>query len=389
MATDDAEFADRLNHFLDALAAGSDRSPNGMVPPDYELAATVRQLQANDDAPPADPRFGDRLLEDLMHPTTVHDSVVFPLTPARPTIRDPLAASRSVPEISPPRPGWALVQLATAALVVLALVGSVVALGSLRGRTSAWLPMLPAFSGTPTAEGEIVTETLIDVADATLPAGPVQLYVLVTELQPGVSASLGGQVGTMSYRVEQGTVKVSHSGVEQVVHAGEQWSAPVDGVAALENVGDDVARIVEADVNDALATSSLEASYASKFSDPQGASESFVIQAATDLTTGSGRVTLERLTLPPGTVLDPYTKTQFDWIGIAAGRLGVTLEGERLPFRWDPGEERTFGLVQSMPVIPPGTEVTLRNADDTPLVLYHLTLTPSGTGGSLAATPAP
>ena len=80
-------------------------------------------------------------------------------------------------------------------------------------------------------------------------------------------------------------------------------------------MGVDVARIVEADVQDALATSSLEANYASKFSDPQGGSESFVIQAATDLTTGTGRVTLERLTLPPGSDGAVHQDLQFDWIG--------------------------------------------------------------------------
>ena len=63
MATDDAEFADRLNRFLDARSNGANHSPNGS-PPDHELAATVRQLQAHDDAPPANPRFADRLLED-------------------------------------------------------------------------------------------------------------------------------------------------------------------------------------------------------------------------------------------------------------------------------------------------------------------------------------
>jgi hypothetical protein len=206
---------------------------------------------------------------------------------------------------------------------------------------------------------------------------------MVTELQPGVSASLDGQVGTMSYRVEQGTVRISHSGVEQIVHTGEQWSAPVDGTAAFENVGTDVARIVEADVLDSIATSSIEVSHASKFSDPQGGSDHFVIAVGTDLPGGSGGVTLERLTLPPGTTLEPYAKTGFDWVGIAAGRLGVTLAGERLPFRWDPGEERTFGLFQSLPAIPAGTEVTLRNAGDGSLILYRLTLTPT------AATPQP
>jgi hypothetical protein len=118
-----------------------------------------------------------------------------------------------------------------------------------------------------------------------------------------------------------------------------------------------------------------------------------VIQAATDLTAAAGGgvtgITLERLTLPPGTALDPYVKTDLDWVGIAAGRLGVTLEGERLPFRWDPGEERSFGLSQSLPAIQAGTEVTLRNASDVPLILYRLTIEPGGTEGSAAATPMP
>jgi hypothetical protein len=389
MSTDDAEFADRLDRFLDALVASTDRSPNGPLLPDHELAATVRQLQAHDDAPPANPRFADRLLEDLMHAKTPHDASTFPLPPALPSVRDRQAPSRSVPRLDTSRLGWTLGQLATAAVVLLALVASFIVLGPLRSRSSAWLPVLPAISGTPTAEGGVVTETLIDVPDASLPAGPVQIYSGYTELQPGVSASLGGQVGTSFYRVEQGTVRIFHSGVEQIVNAGEQWSAPVNGEWGLENVGDDVARIVEADVNDALATSSIDASTNSKFSDPQGYADIFVISAATDLTTGSGRVTLERLILPPGTAMAPFAKTQFDWIGVAAGRVGVTLEGERLPFRWDPGEERAFGLFQSLPAIPAGTEMTLRNAGDEPLVLYHLTIAPSGAGGSGAATPTP
>jgi hypothetical protein len=389
MSTDDAEFADRLNRFLDALVASTDRSPNGPLLPDHELAATVRQLQAHDDAPPANPRFADRLLEDLMHATTPHDASTFPLTPALPSVRDRHAPSRSVPRLDTSRLGWTLGQLATAAVVLLALVGCFIVLGPLRSRSSAWLPVLPAISGTPTAEGGVVSETLIDVPDASLPAGPVQIYSGYTELQPGVSASLGGQVGTSFYRVEQGTVRIVHSDVEQIVHAGEQWSAPVNGEWGLENVGDDVARIVEADVNDALATSSVDASTNSKFSDPQGYADIFVISAATDLTTRSGRVTLERLTLPPGTAMAPFAKTQFDWIGVAAGRVGVTLEGERLPFRWDPGEERAFGLFKSLPAIPAGTEMTLRNAGDEPLVLYRLTIAPSGAGGSGAATPTP
>lgn len=390
MATDDAGFADRLNRFLDALSDGADHSPNGS-PPDHDLAATVRQLQAHDDALPASPRFADRLLEDLMHATTLHDAFTPVLTPPLPTVRNSHAPSRSVTWPGASRLGWSLGHFATVALVLLALAGSIIVLGPLRPQSSAWLPMLPAISGTPEATGEIVSETLIDVPDAALPAGPVQLLAGSLELQPGVSASLGGQVGTSSYYVEQGTVQITHSGVEQIVNAGEQWSAPLDGDWGVLNVGDGLARVIEVDVNDAIQTSTtfIDANTNSKFSDPEGYADIFVIQAAATLPPGMGRVTLERLTLPPGTAMAPYTRKQFDWIGVAAGRVGVMLEGERLPFRWDSGEERTFGLFQTLPSIQPGTEMTLRNAGDEPLELYRLTITPTGAEGSGAATPAP
>jgi hypothetical protein len=246
------------------------------------------------------------------------------------------------------------------------------------------LALVPDAVGTPPAtpgtavSGTVRTETLIDADGVALPNGPATIYTVVTELRPGVSSVLDGQVGTLIYRVERGTLEISHSGVQQVVAAGEQWGAPVNGEAAFRNVGNDDALVVEVDVLDAIATFSLDANYASKFSDPQGASDSFVIQVGVDLPGGTGRATLERLTLPPGASLDPYAKTKFDWIGVAAGRVGVTLQGDRLPFRWDPGEERTFGLHQTMPVIPPGTEVTLRNAGDGELVIYRLQLMPNG-----------
>lgn len=75
------------------------------------------------------------------------------------------------------------------------------------------------------------------------------------------------------------------------------------------------------------------------------------------------------------------------WVGTGEGRIGVTLEGERLPFRWDPGEEREFAAGQFLPFIAPGTEMTLRNAGDGPLVLYRLTLAPDAAAAGAAGTP--
>jgi hypothetical protein len=384
MATDDAQFADRLNHLLDALSDGAASSPNGSLP-DHELAAFIQDLHAYDDAPPADPRFADRLLEDLMHATTLHDATAFPQAPLPLTVRDRFMPSPALPARS--RPGRTLGQLATAALVLLALVGSIVVLGPLRPPNAAWLPIVPAISRTPEVLSGIVIETLIDIPDASLPAGPVQLYAGYTELPPGMSQSLGNQFGTSAYYIEQGSVKIRHADEEKVVHTGEQWISAQEGDWGLENVGDDMARVIEADVNDALRTSSVEANYHSKFSETEGYADIFVIQAASTLPSDGGRLTLERIMLPPGTAMEPYAKQEFQWLGVAQGRVGVTLVGERLPFRWDSGEERSFGLYKSPPAIQAGTEVTLRSVGNAPLVLYRLTIVPNDAEDAAAATP--
>lgn len=236
---------------------------------------------------------------------------------------------------------------------------------------------------------EIIAETLIDVADVALPPSHAQVYTTITELQPGVSADLDDMMGSLAYLIEQGTVRITHGDTERVLQAGERWAAPLDSEFTFENVGNDMVRIVEAGAVDSTALTSVDANFESAFSDPLGGTENFVISDATTFAGGTGRMTLERLTLPPGAVLAPHAQPTFRWVGLVTGRLGVTLEGERLPFRWDSGEERTYGVAQSLPVIAPGTEVTLRNAEDVPMVLYLLTIEPSGAEGSPGATPAP
>ena len=97
---------------------------------------------------------------------------------------------------------------------------------------------------------------------------------------------------------------------------------------------------------------------------------------------------MKRLTLAPGAALPTYTESGLDWLGIRAGRLTVRLEGEQLPFRWKSGAERAFGRAQILPVFPAGSQVTLRNAGDDPLIFYRLTITPGGGETAASTTPA-
>src|SRR5215207_4493017 len=118
-------------------------------------------------------------------------------------------------------------------------------------------------------------------------------------------------------------------------------------------------------------------------SDPLAHTMDYPIDAAVeDLPGGSGRILLERITLPPGGALPPQEVSPLVWWGIAEGRVGITLEGERLPFRWKPAEERKFAGGEILPFIASGTHMTLRNVEERPVVLYRLALTPELAAGT-------
>src|SRR5690606_12688581 len=84
--------------------------------------------------------------------------------------------------------------------------------------------------------------------------------------------------------------------------------------------------------------------------------------SASDLPGGTARLIVERLTLAPGGALSPEEARPWVWTEVEDGALGLTLEGEQLPFRWKSGAERTFRSGQYLPPIRPGTRMTFRNA---------------------------
>src|SRR5262249_17000352 len=154
---------------------------------------------------------------------------------------------------------------------------------------------------------------------------------------------------------------------ERTLHAGESWSGSTRAVDIIRNSGSDEARVLKVELIDAVATTSDPMPNVNGLvSDPMRATYEIPIEAATSLPGGPGRVTLEQLTVAPGEALPAYSQIGLNWIGIGAGRLGVKLEGEHLPFRWKSGQERTFSVAEMLPVIPVGTKVTLRNAGDAP-----------------------
>jgi hypothetical protein len=99
------------------------------------------------------------------------------------------------------------------------------------------------------------------------------------------------------------------------------------------------------------------------------------------LPSGASRIVFERMTLHAGTTLLIEPATGQDWVGVAAGHLGLTLVGDSLPGSWQSGREREFAAGDKLPGLVPGTHVTLRNVGDDPLVLLRLRVMPQ-TGAS-------
>src|SRR5689334_14254014 len=113
MARDDVDPGDRLDRFLDAFARRPFGPVDEAVAVEPELAATVRWLRDHDNAPPADPAFADRLLEDLMDAPSRIDPFAGPWQAAaarRPGDAAPVAPRRRLPQ-APLQRSLALAQL--------------------------------------------------------------------------------------------------------------------------------------------------------------------------------------------------------------------------------------------------------------------------------------
>jgi hypothetical protein len=385
MTTDDREAIDRLDAYLDSLAAGQPVPDNAVDP---QWLAIDRHLRSLDRAPVPPPAFAARLLEELMSTHAFPSARGLRSLPhANGRVRPPWSDAPQTLPLSARR--WVPAELATAALLLLIVVGSVFAFGPGRpGRQGQLAAILPAVSGTPATSEPVTVETLLQDTVAAMPAGAAGVWVNSYVMQPGAISPHEGAVSTVVFMVDQGAVTITVGDTQRMLRTGDSWNVFTPTGYVIENTGSDEAHLVFVELVDTLA-SSMPATAKGPFLDGMSGSFELWIEAATTLPGGPGQITLQRLTLAPGAALPTYTKSDLDWFGIAAGRVTVRLEGERLPFRWKSGAERSFGVAQIPPVFPAGSQVTLRNADDDPLILYRLTLTPSGATGSPAATPAP
>jgi hypothetical protein len=372
---------DRLAQAWEAIRRGEP------LPADLDawLVETLHDLHARDHVPPLDPTFVRTLREDLMSDfsltagTSVEDLIVpnghVAVLP-RPTPWLPAAGPRSR--------HWSLGQLAKAAIILLTLISSVVAFGpGLLSRQEQQPAFLPAINATPEAIEGVSTETLLDTTISALPTGKNLVIFKRLILQPSPkSLTVLPLTGPVFMTVASGELTATTDGTEHRLAAGDRFS-PEDPEQETD---------LRATGTEAAVVYLVYFQHGPDLPFPRDVAI-HDLQVLVGGRTDEGvacpcRLVLEQVTVLPGAALPPQVADPLTWFAFEQGEVGLTGEGDRLPYPLKSEKERTFHVGEYVPIdrMRPGTVMTLRNVGDDPLILDRLTLTPAETG---ASTPTP
>ena len=377
MLADDRENIERLDAYLDALATNQSDPPS--INPVW--VDVDERLKALDSTPKPQRSFAARLLEELM--STQSFQARRPSFSQANNGRVHAKKFVELPDRPATGPRWTLEQLGTAAIIVLTVVASVLAIGPGRiSQDEEIRASLPAVNASPTAQANVVAETFLDATTERLPAGHQIIALERITLQPGSPEMVISPMdGLVILAAEAGDLVATKEGTETPLHHAEPLIIAHQEVA-LRVIGPDEGIVAAVYVISAFVD-------ASGFdSDPLVHRVDRLIEtSANDLPGGSARITVERLTLAPGASLPSYEGRPWTWAEVEEGELGLTLEGDRLPFRWKSGTERTFRFGQYLPPVQAGTRMTIRNAGESPLVLNRLTILPQEEAGLPIGTP--
>jgi mannose-6-phosphate isomerase-like protein (cupin superfamily) len=237
--TDRDPRADAIGEYWNALLLGMPGAPAGELDPAF--IETIDRLRALDDACPPDPSFVTELEQAIMGTsdasTWLEATILFPRLAVTPNGHGgalPLAQPR--PHLDPRRQ-W-LGSFATAALVLLTLIGSFIAFrGPLHFVNHEQQPaIIPAIDGTPEAtlppgvtEDTVLFQQVLDE----IPDGADWVGFERTTLGSGASMAQGtssdGGVGPYLYRVEDGSVIGRADSPFEVKRAGNAAPAKVAG----------------------------------------------------------------------------------------------------------------------------------------------------------------
>jgi hypothetical protein len=361
---------ERLSRYREALVAGAPpeelaRLAQGLDP---DLVATVRWslTTGRQDRPQPDPRFVRDLRRDLVAAAAGSTATQTPRRPASPVTLDgrragpPSLRPRPAREESPPapltHPRWAWTQVAAAAVLAILLAGSVL----LVRQVTVERPQTQLG-----AVGEPTTETLLD---ATLTGAAETWTPLAVErwrFQPGATLTIPALDGPQWLVADTGPIVATVNGTGQSLAPGQSLVVPAGQALEVRNPG-----LAETAVYRGVAATgfSLE-EYDRSLVTQEVALDT---EAHESLPPGSSHIVFDRFSIPAGTTMRAEAATGQDWFAIVTGQLGLTLIGDALPQGWSSGRERELGPDDPIPVLVPGTAITMHNVADEPLVLLRL-----------------
>lgn len=373
---------ERFDRYLTDLAQGRAGIDDGLDP---ALAATARRIKALDTAPPPDAAFLRRLGAELMPPPGEIAPDRQP--PLGRTATNGRVPSRSLPVTVrwPTRyQGWSSA-MATAALVLLTIVGSVFVFG----RRS---------SGPGGGPGGVSSRTLLRTTVEEPPPGETSLFLNRFTAPPG-ERSLILRKGMLLAYVETGSYSVRAEGSVRIVRAAPPGhAAPAETPAAGTSSSLDPGDLFLVPQQTAFTlgnTGSTSANFLGVFflphdpfqfvtlseSDPAGKlwaysdeEEQYLVGIGdAPFPDGPITVTLLRTTLQPGGRLPRQVLAGPLLLAVEAGTVRIV--------KGDAGEgERTAGG-NADAFVDAGIPFTLRNPGDAPASVLLLTVEPAATGG--------
>ena len=385
------------SHVWDAVARDAPAAVDTLDP---ALLETMRRLKVLGEQPRADSNFADRLEAELMHELSAPS---FPdLAPTR--FLTSVANERSATQVrqapTPAREAFRLhvrwpATLATAALVVLTLIGSLAAFGGLLrskhlDEEPASIPALGDTLERRLPQGITAEAVLLQGTFDVIPPAAVWIDVERTVLDPGAMWPRGGSQnngeGPELYRVESGALTIETDGPIEVTRSGSQSTTQVDaGTEVVLNVGD--MGFTPSGItshwrnNGATSTSILHAGISTSElgTFPRGVHrEQLIDQWVTSPPIAPTVMTVRYLTLDAGASFSPEQVTGLQGLYVETGSLEVLVgDGQGAPRGNLVLPERASRTVggRGYKAIP--ANWILRNAGDEPVTLLISTVTPT------------
>jgi hypothetical protein len=338
---------ERVSHAWDSVARGMAPDPLDLDP---TLIETMQRLHSLGGQPRPDAAFAERLEEELMRSQA--DALLRHLTPYRLLTTEP--NGKSPPRPLPPSATWSgpsrsrgrwLASFATAALVLLTLIGSFVVIhGPLRLVSHKEHPaIIPAIDSTLESNlppGVTEDTVLFDHVFNEIPVGSDWAGVERTSLAPGAVMNQGtpetSGVGPMLYRVEVGSVTGQVDGPIEVTRAGATTASQVDGNAAVALEAGDVAFVPPGVASHWRNTGSSPATILDAgVSLPGGVNggewvdgtllsfDALIDASAIEPPPAPSELTVHRLTIEPGAILPGEPAAGLKLVGVESGTLTI------------------------------------------------------------------